>query len=161
MTSTSCVCLPLYNVSLIVFLNCKSLGIKVSAKWINVNVEDKKRWRTLLKIKCFKRLSSDAIEEHFWFHKEPFSQRFFKEHLSYLFIKFLLWNSKILQMLKVLYGIVPLIFKSEIERSEPSERQDVKRWDKKQQKRGDKDRTWDKKQDVKKGSKKMRPVDNR
>ncbi len=26
--STSCVCLPLYNVSLIVFLNCKSLWIK-------------------------------------------------------------------------------------------------------------------------------------
>ncbi len=37
-TSTSCVCLPLYNVSLIVFLNCKSLWIKASAKWINVNV---------------------------------------------------------------------------------------------------------------------------
>ncbi len=38
MTSTSCYCLPLYNVSLIVFLNCKSLWIKASAKWINVNV---------------------------------------------------------------------------------------------------------------------------
>ncbi len=38
-TSTSCVCLPLYNVSLIVFLNCKSLWIKVSAKWINVNAQ--------------------------------------------------------------------------------------------------------------------------
>ncbi len=37
-SSTSCVCLPLYNVSLIVFLNCKSLWIKASAKWINVNV---------------------------------------------------------------------------------------------------------------------------
>ncbi len=37
MTSTSCDCLPLYNVSLIVFLNCKSLWIKASAKWINVN----------------------------------------------------------------------------------------------------------------------------
>ncbi len=36
-TSTSCVCLPLYNVLLIVFLNCKSLWIKTSAKWINVN----------------------------------------------------------------------------------------------------------------------------
>ncbi len=36
--STSCVCLPLYNVSLIVFLNCKSLWIKASTKWINVNV---------------------------------------------------------------------------------------------------------------------------
>ncbi len=35
-TITSCVCLPLYNVSLIVFLNCKSLWIKASAKWINV-----------------------------------------------------------------------------------------------------------------------------
>ncbi len=33
-TSTSCVCLPLYNVSLIVFLNCKSLWIKASAKWM-------------------------------------------------------------------------------------------------------------------------------
>ncbi len=33
-TSTSCDRLPLYNVSLIVFLNCKSLWIKVSAKWI-------------------------------------------------------------------------------------------------------------------------------
>ncbi len=31
-TSTSCVFLPLYNVLLIVFLNCKSLWIKVSAK---------------------------------------------------------------------------------------------------------------------------------
>ncbi len=37
-TSTSCVCLPLYNVSLIVFLNCKLLWIKVSAKWSNVIV---------------------------------------------------------------------------------------------------------------------------
>ncbi len=36
--STSCVCLPLYNVSLIVLLNCKSLWIKSSAKLINVNV---------------------------------------------------------------------------------------------------------------------------
>ncbi len=33
-TSTSCDCLPLYNVSLIVFLNCKSLWIKASTKWI-------------------------------------------------------------------------------------------------------------------------------
>ncbi len=31
-TSTSCVCLPLYNVSLIVLFNCKSLWIKASAK---------------------------------------------------------------------------------------------------------------------------------
>ncbi len=37
-TSTPCDCLPLYNVRLIVFLNCKSLWIKASAKWINVNV---------------------------------------------------------------------------------------------------------------------------
>ncbi len=37
-TSTSYVCLPLYNVLFIVFLNCKSLWIKASAKWINVNV---------------------------------------------------------------------------------------------------------------------------
>ncbi len=37
-TSTSCVCLPFYNVSLIAFLNCKSLWIKASAKWININV---------------------------------------------------------------------------------------------------------------------------
>ncbi len=36
-TSTSCACLPLYNVLLIVFLNCKSLWIKASAKWINAN----------------------------------------------------------------------------------------------------------------------------
>ncbi len=34
--STSCVGLPLYNVSLIVFLNCKWLWIKVPAKWIHV-----------------------------------------------------------------------------------------------------------------------------
>ncbi len=39
-TSTSCVCLPLYNVLLIVFLNCKSLWIKVSTKLINVNVNN-------------------------------------------------------------------------------------------------------------------------
>ncbi len=38
-TSTSCVCLPLYNVSLIVFLNCKSLWIKASAKWMHANVQ--------------------------------------------------------------------------------------------------------------------------
>ncbi len=37
-TSTSCDSLPLYNVSLIVFLNSKSLWIKASAKWININV---------------------------------------------------------------------------------------------------------------------------
>ncbi len=40
-TSTSCVYLPLYNETLIVFLNCKSLWIKASAKWINVNVMTK------------------------------------------------------------------------------------------------------------------------
>ncbi len=39
-TSTSCDCSPLYNVLLIAFLNCKSLWIKVSAKWINVNVNN-------------------------------------------------------------------------------------------------------------------------
>ncbi len=39
-TSTSCDCSPLYNVSLIAFLNCKSLWIKVSAKLINVNVNN-------------------------------------------------------------------------------------------------------------------------
>ncbi len=38
MTSTSCVRLPFYNVSRIVFLNSKSLWIKASAKWTNVNV---------------------------------------------------------------------------------------------------------------------------
>ncbi len=37
-TSTSCDSLPLYNVSLIRFLNCKSLWIKASAKWIHINV---------------------------------------------------------------------------------------------------------------------------
>ncbi len=37
-TSTSCVCLSFYNVLLIAFLNCKSIWIKVSVKWINVNV---------------------------------------------------------------------------------------------------------------------------
>ncbi len=36
-TSTSCDCVPLYNALLIVFLNCKSLWIKTSAKLINVN----------------------------------------------------------------------------------------------------------------------------
>ncbi len=35
-TSTSCDRLPLYNVSIIVFLYCKSVWIKASAKWINV-----------------------------------------------------------------------------------------------------------------------------
>ncbi len=40
-TSTSFVGLPLYNVLLIVFLNCMSLWIKASAKWINVNVTGK------------------------------------------------------------------------------------------------------------------------
>ncbi len=37
-TSTSYVCLTIYNVLLIVFLSCKSVWIKASAKWINVNV---------------------------------------------------------------------------------------------------------------------------
>ncbi len=36
MTSTSCVSVSLYNESLIVFLNCKSLWIKASAKLINI-----------------------------------------------------------------------------------------------------------------------------
>ncbi len=36
MTNTPCDCLPLYNVSLIVFLNCKSFWIKASAKWIKI-----------------------------------------------------------------------------------------------------------------------------
>ncbi len=36
-TSTSCVCFPLYNVLLIVVLNCKLLWIKASAKLINGN----------------------------------------------------------------------------------------------------------------------------
>ncbi len=50
-TSTSCVCLPLYNVSLIVFLNCKSLWIKVSAKWINVNDKFRIFDKTMFRIK--------------------------------------------------------------------------------------------------------------
>ncbi len=37
-TSTSSVWLPLQDESLYVFPNCKSLWIKVSAKWLNVNV---------------------------------------------------------------------------------------------------------------------------
>ncbi len=43
--STSCVYLPLYNESLIVFCNCKLLWIKESAKWIIVciNVSCKKK----------------------------------------------------------------------------------------------------------------------
>ncbi len=44
-TSTPCDWMPLYNVSLIVFLNCKSLWIKASAKWINVNVNQSDFWR--------------------------------------------------------------------------------------------------------------------
>ncbi len=52
-TSTSSVCLPLQDESLYVFPNCKSLWIKVSAKWLNVikrgpNVETKKQM-----VKCF------------------------------------------------------------------------------------------------------------
>ncbi len=52
-TSTSSVCLPLQDESLYVFPNCKSLWIKVSAKWLNVikrgpNVETKKKM-----VKCF------------------------------------------------------------------------------------------------------------
>ncbi len=37
-TSTSSVCLPLQDESFYVFPNCKSLWIKASAKWLNVNV---------------------------------------------------------------------------------------------------------------------------
>ncbi len=50
-TSTSCVCLALYNVSPIVFLNCKSLWIKVSAKWINVNDKFRIFDKTMFRIK--------------------------------------------------------------------------------------------------------------
>ncbi len=38
-TSTSSVCLPLQDESLYVFPNCKSLWIKSSAKWLNVNYQ--------------------------------------------------------------------------------------------------------------------------
>ncbi len=38
---TSSVCLPLYDESLHVFPNCKSLWIKASAKWLNVDVNVK------------------------------------------------------------------------------------------------------------------------
>ncbi len=40
-TSTSSVWLPLQDESLYVFPNCKSLWIKASAKWLNVNVNVK------------------------------------------------------------------------------------------------------------------------
>jgi len=64
-TSTSCVCLPLYNVSLIVFLNCKSLWIKASAKLINLNV-------ILLKLHfSFKwrfKLAFSTTNLYFWVH---------------------------------------------------------------------------------------------
>ncbi len=44
----------------------------------------------LLKIKVLKRFFKVIpLNNHFWFHKEAFSQRFFKEpSLSYLFIIF-------------------------------------------------------------------------
>ncbi len=64
---------------------------------------------TLLKIKVLKRFFTVMPQKnHFWFHREPFSQRFFKEpSLSYLFIiwrtffhhKKLFWNRKVPQML--------------------------------------------------------------
>ncbi len=38
--STSSVCLPLQDESLYVFPNCKSLWIKASEKWLNVNVKN-------------------------------------------------------------------------------------------------------------------------
>ncbi len=38
--ATSSVCLPLQDESLYVFPNCKSLWIKASAKWLNVNVNE-------------------------------------------------------------------------------------------------------------------------
>ncbi len=41
-TSTSSVWLPLQDESLYVFPNCKSLWIKASAKWLNVNVKTRK-----------------------------------------------------------------------------------------------------------------------
>ncbi len=53
-TSTSCDCLPLYNVSLIVFLNCKSLWIKASAKLINVKCKKDVQGWSMREIKCFK-----------------------------------------------------------------------------------------------------------
>ncbi len=57
-TSTSCDSLPLYNVSLIVFLNYKSLWIKASTKWLNVNSTWKwPVWKTLNQLKkCFRHL---------------------------------------------------------------------------------------------------------
>ncbi len=42
-TSTSSVCLPLQDESLYVLPNCKSLWIKVSAKWLNVNISLRKQ----------------------------------------------------------------------------------------------------------------------
>ncbi len=43
------------------------------------------------------------LNNYFWFHKEPFSQKFFKEpEEPYFTTKKVLWNRKVLQMLKVL-----------------------------------------------------------
>ncbi len=45
-TSTSSVWLPLQDESLYVFPNCKSLWIKASAKWLNVNVNERNMHRS-------------------------------------------------------------------------------------------------------------------
>ncbi len=69
-TSTSCVCLPLSNVLLIVFLNCKSLWIKASAKRINVNIKVNTQYAFLCHAASIQRsetISSTSLFPHFSF----------------------------------------------------------------------------------------------
>ncbi len=65
-TSTSYFCLPLYNVSLIVFLNCKSLWIKAAAKWINVNVNN----QTKVAIKAGHACETNIKAAHLFTHEQ-------------------------------------------------------------------------------------------
>ncbi len=65
-TSTSYFCLPLYNVSLIVFLNCKSLWIKAAAKWIDVNVNN----QTKVAIKAGHACETNVKAAHLFTHEQ-------------------------------------------------------------------------------------------
>ncbi len=55
------------------FLGCSGLLLGCSGWFLKTH-------DTLLKIKVLKRLfTAMPYNNHFWFHKEPFSRRFFKE----------------------------------------------------------------------------------
>ncbi len=67
---TSSVCLPLLDESLIVFPNCKSLWIKASAKWLNVNVNVLARWKMSLSGPTLYRRSVSRVKKWLYLFKQ-------------------------------------------------------------------------------------------